>query len=264
MPEVDVERQGPMLTITINRPAARNAIALTTMAELEGVLDQIAHEAVAVVVLRGGGDRAFVSGGDLKELAALRTAEEAAAMAVRMRRVLDKLVRLPMPTIAALNGHALGGGAEVAVACDLRLAAEDITIAFNQAQLAIMPAWGGVERLVDLVGRSKAMQLLLTRTRLGATQAEAVGLLNLTVPRSDFDREVETFARQIAELPIPVTRAIKSTVDIHRPNTHPDSESSAVKAFAQLWVTDDHWAAADRLRKPPNHDASDSLPGQGS
>ena len=250
MTEVDVERQGSMITITINRPAARNAIALTTMAELEEVLDQIAEEAVAVVVLRGSGDRAFVSGGDLKELAALRTVEEAAAMAVRMRRVLDKLVRLPMPTIAALNGHALGGGAEVAVACDLRLGADDITIAFNQAQLAIMPAWGGVERLVDLVGRSKAMQLLLTRTRLGAAQAEAFGLLNLTVPRSEFDLEVESFARQIAELPIPVTRAIKSTVDLQGPNTHPNSESMAVDAFARLWVSDDHWTAADRHRKP--------------
>lgn len=250
MTEVDVERQGSMLTITINRPAARNAIALTTMAELDEILDQIADEAVGVVVLRGGGDRAFVSGGDLKELAALRTVEEAAAMAVRMRRVLDKLVRLPMPTIAALNGHAFGGGAEVAVACDLRLAADDITIAFNQAQLAIMPAWGGVERLVDLVGRSKAMHLLLTRTRLDAAQAEAFGLFNLTVPRSAFDVEVDSFARQIAELPIPVTRAIKSTVDLQGPNTHPSSESMAVEAFARLWVSDDHWAAADTRRQP--------------
>ena len=249
MTEVDVERQGSLMTITINRPAARNAIALTTMEQLEQALDRVAAEEVSVLIVRGAGDRAFVSGGDLKELAALRTMEQAAAMAVRMRRILDRLVNLPMPTIAALNGHALGGGAEVALACDLRLAAEDVTVAFNQAQLAIMPAWGGVERLVELVGRSAAMQLLLTRNRLTAPQAEALGLVNLTFPRSGFDLGVAAFARQMADLPAAVSRSIKATVEAVRPNSHPNLESSAVQAFARLWVADDHWAAADELRR---------------
>ena len=251
MAEVEVEYQGPIVTITINRPAARNAIALTTMDKLERTLDRVVAEDASILILRGAGDRAFVSGGDLKELAALRTVEEAAAMAVRMRRLLDRLVQLPMPTIAALNGHALGGGAEVAVACDLRVAADDATIAFNQAQLAIMPAWGGIERLVDLVGRSVAMQLLLSRNRLTAVQARTLGLVNFAFPRSTFEAELGRFARQIAELPPAVSRSIKSTVEAVKPNSHPTLETSAVQAFAKLWVADDHWAAADGFLRDP-------------
>ena len=110
-------------------------------------------------MIRGGGDRAFVSGGDLKELAALRTLEEAAGMARRMRTICDRIAAFPAPVIAALNGHALGGGAEVAVAADIRVAADDVKIGFNQVSLAIMPAWGGAERLAALVGRSQALLL---------------------------------------------------------------------------------------------------------
>lgn len=130
--------------VTIDRPGVRNAISPATMDALEEALDAAAD--ANVVVLRGSGDRAFVSGGDLKELAKIRTHEEAVAMAVRMRRLCDRIATFPAPVIAALNGHALGGGVEVAVAADIRVAAHDIRMGFNQADLAIMPAWGGAER----------------------------------------------------------------------------------------------------------------------
>jgi enoyl-CoA hydratase len=247
--EVEAERQGSMVTISINRPRARNAIALSTMAALQETLDRLTAEDVSVLILRGAGDRAFISGGDLKELAKLRTVEEASAMALQMRRLLDQVADLPMPTIAAINGHALGGGAEVAVACDLRLAVDDATLAFNQAQLAIMPAWGGIERLVQLVGRSAAMELLLSRNRLTAAQAQRIGLVNLTIPRADFDRDIEAFASAIAEIPAPVTEAIKSTVNATRPNTHPNSEAAAVRTFAELWAADAHWEAVAKLQR---------------
>ena len=248
MAEVEAERQGSIVTIRINRPAARNAIALTTMEALQRTLDRVTVEEVSVLILRGAGNRAFVSGGDLKELAKLRSVEEASAMAIQMRHLLDRVANLPMPTIAALNGHALGGGAEVALACDLRLAVDDVTMAFNQAQLAIMPAWGGVERLVQLVGRSVAMELLLSRSRLTAAQAHSIGLVNLTIPRDDFDRDVQSFASDIAEIPAAVARAIKSTVNAAQANSHPNSETAAVQAFAELWAADDHWAAVETFR----------------
>lgn len=236
-----------MVTIRIDRPSARNAIALSTMAALQETLDQVTAEDVSVLILRGAGDRAFVSGGDLKELARLRTTEEASAMAIQMRQLLDRVANLPIPTIAAINGHALGGGAEVAVACDLRLIADDATMAFNQSQLAIMPAWGGVERLVQLVGRSAALELLLTDRRLTAEQAQHVGLVNRVVPRGDFDQGVEAFASVIAAIPGSVVKAIKSTVNVARPNSHPSSQGAAVQAFAELWAADAHWSAAERL-----------------
>ena len=117
------------------------------------------RQAPEALVIKGAGDKAFVSGGDLKELSALRTEEDAAAMARRMRSICDQLADFPAPVVAALNGHAFGGGAEVAVAADIRVAADDIKIAFNQVQLEIMPAWGGAERLAALVGKSRALLL---------------------------------------------------------------------------------------------------------
>src|SRR3954447_11118089 len=138
---VDLEWSDGLAVLTIDRPHARNAIALSTMGELEEALDAAAG--AQALVIRGGGDRAFVSGGDLKELSALRTTEEAAAMAARMRAICDRIAAFPAPVIAALNGHALGGGAEVSVAADIRISADDIKIGFNQVSLEIMPAWGG-------------------------------------------------------------------------------------------------------------------------
>src|SRR5215469_16636823 len=119
------------------------------MEQLEKAIDAAAG--AEALVITGAGERAFVSGGDLKELSALRTLEQAADMARRMRSICDQLADFPAPVVAALNGHALGGGAEVAVAADIRVAADDIKIGFNQSALAIMPAWGGAERLAALV-----------------------------------------------------------------------------------------------------------------
>ena len=154
--EFDQESEG-LAVLTIDRPHARNAIALDTMAQLEKAIDEAAG--AQALVIKGAGDRAFVSGGDLKELSALRTEEDAAAMAKRMRSICDQLAAFPAPVIAVLNGHAFGGGAEVAVAADIRVAADDIKIAFNQVTLEIMPAWGGAERLAALVGKSRALLL---------------------------------------------------------------------------------------------------------
>ena len=177
---VDLEFDDGLAVLTIDRPHARNAIALDTMEQLENALNAVAG--ARALVIKGAGDRAFVSGGDLKELSALRTVEDAAAMARRMRSICDQLAAFPGPVIAALNGHAFGGGAEVAVAADIRLAADDIKIAFNQVQLEIMPAWGGAERLAALVGKSKALLLAGTGTPVDAVEAERIGLVDRCCP----------------------------------------------------------------------------------
>ena len=144
---VDLEVDDGLAVITIDRPHARNAISLETMDQLEKALDG-AHGAVRSSIT-GAGDRAFVSGGDLKELSALRTELDASAMAFRMRTICDRIAGFAGPTIAAMNGHALGGGAEFAVSADIRVAADDIKIGFNQVSLEIMPAWGGAERRIS-------------------------------------------------------------------------------------------------------------------
>ena len=139
--------------------------------------------------------------------------------------------------VAALNGHALGGGAEVAVAADIRIAADDIKIGFNQVSLEIMPAWGGAERLAALVGRGRALMLAGTGTILGAGEAERLGLIDKVVPRASFDDEWRSLATALANRP---AGQIKRVVSGATP-------AEAVAAFAGLWVSDEHWTAADRV-----------------
>jgi enoyl-CoA hydratase/carnithine racemase len=234
---VNLDITDGLAVITIDRPHARNAISLETMGQLETALDGAVG--AGALVITGAGDRAFVSGGDLKELAALRTEQDAAAMAWRMRAICDRLANFPTPVIAALNGHALGGGAEFAVAADIRLAADDIKIGFNQVTLAIMPAWGGAERLSTLVGKSKALLLAGTGSVLSAAEAERIGLVDQVIPRESFDETWRAIARSLATKPAgEVKRVIRGV-----------TTTEAVTAFAQLWVSDEHWAAADKVMK---------------
>ena len=232
---VDLEVDDGLAVLTIDRPHARNAIALDTMEQLEKALDAAAG--ARALVIKGAGDRAFVSGGDLKELSTLRTEEDASAMAKRMRSICDQLASFPAPVIAALNGHAFGGGAEVAVAADIRVAADDIKIAFNQVELEIMPAWGGAERLAALVGKGKALLLAGTGTTLNAVEAERIGLVDLVLPRASFDEGWRSVARSLARHPATEIKRVISEV----------SPDEAIASFARLWVADAHWQAAERV-----------------
>jgi enoyl-CoA hydratase len=234
---VDLELDQGLAVITINRPNARNAIAPQTMDQLGQAI--VGAKGALCLVVRGEGDKAFVSGGDLKELSALRTEEQAAAMAWRMRSLCDELANFPAPVVAALNGHAFGGGAEVAVAADIRVAADDIKIGFNQVSLEIMPAWGGAERLAALVGRGRALMLAGTGAVLTADQAEKVGLVDRVLPRATFETEWRSLARALANRPAGDIKRVMSGVPA----------SDAVAAFASLWISDEHWAAADRVMK---------------
>ncbi|WP_327406544.1 enoyl-CoA hydratase/isomerase family protein [Streptomyces sp. NBC_01288] len=234
--DVDLELDEGLAVVTIDRPHARNAIAPSTMDELDKALDAAAG--AKALVITGAGDRAFVSGGDLKQLSAIRTEEDAMAMALRMRGICDRIAAFPGPVIAALNGHAFGGGAEVAVAADIRVAADDIRIGFNQVALAIMPAWGGAERLAQLVGKGRALMLAGAGTVLDAAEAQRVGLLELVLPRAEFAEGWRTLARSLATNP---AREIKRVMSGAVP------EEEAARAFARLWVSDEHWQAAERV-----------------
>ncbi|RSN63926.1 enoyl-CoA hydratase/isomerase family protein [Actinomadura sp. WAC 06369] len=234
---VDLELDEGLAVITIDRPEARNAIAPATMDELDEAIDAAAG--ARALVVRGAGDRVFVSGGDLKQLAAIRTEADATAMALRMRGVCDRLAAFPAPVIAALNGHALGGGAEFAVAADIRIAADDITIGFTQSTLAIMPAWGGAERLAALVGRGRALLLAGTGETLGAVEAERAGLVDRVVPRATFDRDWRALARSLAHAPAREIKRVSAGV----------GADEAARAFARLWVADEHWQAVERMTR---------------
>ena len=186
--------------VTIDRPEVRNAISPATMDALEEALDAAAD--ANVMVIRGSGDRAFVSGGDLKELAKIRTHDEAVAMAVRMRRLCDRIATFPAPVIAALNGHALGGGAEVAVAADIRVAADDIRIGFNQASLAIMPGLGR-GRTAGRPGRPGPGPAPHHHRRAGWTppKRHRIGLIDRVYPRAEFEASWRALAGRMAASP---------------------------------------------------------------
>lgn len=233
---VELEQDGELAVITVNRPEARNAIARSTMDELDKAIDAAAG--ARALVITGAGDRAFVSGGDLKELSAIRTTVEAEAMALRMRGICDRLANFPCPVIAALNGHAFGGGAEVAVAADIRVAAADVKIAFNQVALEIMPAWGGAERLAALVGRAKALLLAGAGTVLEAAEAERIGLIDVVLSRESFEAGWRSLALSLANRPAAEVKRVLSG------NVSPDE---AARAFAGLWVSDEHWQAAEKV-----------------
>jgi enoyl-CoA hydratase/carnithine racemase len=236
-------------TLSINRPRSRNALALRTMEELDQALETVRLERARVLVIRGVGDKAFCAGGDIKELEHMRSEAEAAAMAHRMRATLDRIPQLAIPVIAGLNGDALGGGAELAVACDFRIAAEHARIGFAQITLGLMPAWGAPERLASLVGRARALSILLTGKPVKAPEALQLGLLEIVVPSAIFDEHLREVAVGIAAAPPAAVAGIKSSVNAIRPHRSPELADTTVEAFARTWADPAHWEAVERMEK---------------
>lgn len=249
MPDLRLEVKGRVATVTIDRPLARNALALRTMAELDAAFDDPRVKGARVLVIRGAGDRAFCAGGDLKELESMRSADDAAAMARRMRATLDRIPQLAIPVIAGVNGDALGGGAELALACDFRVAATHARIGFPQVQLGLMPAWGASERLAALVGRGRAMHMLLGGRAMTAQEAMDRGLVEEVVPSDRFDERLQDLARAIAAAPPAAVAGIKRSVDAVRPQRNPELAERAVATFARTWTAPAHWRAVESMEK---------------
>jgi enoyl-CoA hydratase len=235
--------------LSIDRPQARNALALRTMAEIDDALSEIEASKARVLVIRGAGDKAFCAGGDLKELEHMRSADDAAAMATRMRATLDRVTAMPIPVVAGLNGDAFGGGAELALACDFRIAAAHARIGFTQIALGLMPAWGASERLAALVGRGQALHLLLTGRIFMSAEALDAGLIEEVVASEDFDARVSAVARSIASAPPAAVAGIKRSVDTVRPHRHPELAEGAVSTFTKTWTAPAHWRAVEKMEK---------------
>jgi len=249
MSDLTLDIKGGVAAIVIDRPQARNALNLATMRALADALDEIDRGRARVVVIRGAGEKAFCAGGDLKELEHMRSAEGAAQMARQMRSTLDRLGELKVPVIAAVNGDALGGGAELAIACDFRIAAAHARIGFPQVNLGLIPAWGAPERLAALVGRARALQVMLTGRAFTAEEALQIGLVEGVLPSADFDARVSELARGIAAAPPAAVAGIKRSVDKVRPQRNPELAESAIAAFAVTWAAPAHWHAVEKMEK---------------
>jgi methylglutaconyl-CoA hydratase len=182
MPPVTLVRRGRAAIVTLDRPDRRNALDRPTLAELGRIGRELASDpGVSAVVLTGTGDQAFCAGADLKERAGMSD-DEVRAMLGQYRTELAWLSSSPFPVVAALNGVALGGGLELALACDLRVAAAHVTLGLPETSLGIIPAAGGTQRLPRLVGLAKATELVLLGTRLTASESLALGIVNRVTP----------------------------------------------------------------------------------
>lgn len=177
-PPLIVERRGAAALVTLNRPHARNAVSRAMASQLVEALEELdADPRVRAVVITGAGNKAFCAGADLKERATMNDADVRHFLAT-LGAALTKVESMPKPVIAAINGFALGGGLEFALACDLRLASETATMGLTEVRLAIIPGGGGTQRLPRVVGIAKAKELIYTGRRVPSAEAERIGLVN--------------------------------------------------------------------------------------
>ena len=193
----ETSKQG-VCTVRINRPEKLNAMNADVAGELISVCEGIQHDdSVRVVILTGEGDRAFSAGADIEYMSQI-SADESVRYAQLGQRVTDTVEQTRQPVIAAVNGFALGGGCELAMTCDIRIAADTAKMGQPEVTIGIPPGWGGTQRLMRIVGIAKAKELVYTGKMIKAEEAREIGLVNAVVPLAELAAEAEKMASQIA------------------------------------------------------------------
>jgi enoyl-CoA hydratase len=244
---IDTHSDG-VTVITFNRPETHNALNAATMQLFSETIERLTHDKqLRVLVITGAGTKAFCSGGDLAELSKRVTAEDALAMITLMGDTLLKMERLPVPVIAAINGYALGGGGEIALACDMRIVDVKARLGFVQGRQALITGWGGGQRLLRLVGYSRAIELLMRAQTLFADELKTLGLANHVVDDGGALESALQIAREIAQNPPDLTRAQKALLQegLHRP--YDEALTHERQLFPPLWETEPHWKAIDNF-----------------
>jgi enoyl-CoA hydratase len=233
-----LERRARVAIITINRPDKRNALNIKTREEGAAVMEELrADDSVGVVVITGAGDKAFIAGADIAEFAG-RTALTQRAVMVS-RSLFNAIDTFPKPIIAMVNGYCLGGGCEVALACDIRIASENASFGQPEINLGIIPGGGGTQRLTRLVGEGKAMEMILTGEIIDARTAFAIGLVNHVVPLDQLEAKTMEIANRIADKgPIAVSLA-KEAVKIASRSNLDEGLRREVDLFALCFSTED-------------------------
>ena len=225
-----IARGGAVATVTVNRPAVLNALDAETVAALTAAMRDLADDdEVRCVVLTGAGERAFIAGADINALSRL-TPASGRALADAGHRLCALIEGLGKPVIAAVNGYALGGGCEIAMACTLRVAAATAKLGQPEIALGLIPGYGGTQRLPRLVGRGRGLELLLTGAPISADEAWRIGLVNRVVPPDALADEVQRLADTLAARAPAAVRLILDTV--HHGLDMSLAEASAFKATA--------------------------------
>ena len=239
-----VSEEAGVVTLTLNRAAVRNAVDGALMTALSEAIDGLApRDDLVAVILTGAGSESFCAGGDLKWLRTFATPARGSEMSRRMQDILQRLSELPAPVIGVLNGYALGGGTEVALACDLRVMEEHSRLAFKQARVGVMSGWGGGPRLLRLVGYARALELFATCRTVTPDEALALGLANRVAPSG---RGLGV-ARELADSFRPASgRSIRTIKKLLQGAASLDQQAAAeleATLFADVWCSPEHDAA---------------------
>lgn len=254
MKKVILEVENHLAVVTINRPEQLNCFDFETLSELEEIVDGLKLDKdIRVVIITGAGEKSFSAGADLKERRTLNE-KDVRRNVSRIRDVFTKIEELPQPTIAAINGYALGGGFELALACDFRLSVKEAVVGLTEVSWGIIPGAGGTQRLSRLIGNSRAKELILTARKIDAQQAFDWGIINKVVERVQLlEASVELAEEIMKNAPLAVTQAkyainYGSNVDI---NTGLAIES---KAYEVIIPTKDRIEALEAFKekRPPN------------
>lgn len=247
--QIDKKDNG-ITIITFNRPDALNALNLEAMVAFwMAIRDLKQDDSLRVLILTGAGEKAFCSGGDLLELRQRITEDDAHYFTHIMRDALSEMENLPIPVIAAINGYALGGGSEIALACDMRLVDAEVKMGMVQINMALTPGWGAGQRLLRLVGYNKAMELLLKGTILSADDLLDLKLANEKVDAGQALPTALTFAEEIASRPPKVVRGIKQLLRAGLTESPEIAQQTEQELFPTLWADVPHTEAVEAFFK---------------
>lgn len=230
-------QQGGIATITINRPEKLNALNKATIAELHDAFAQFeSDKSVRAILLTGSGEKAFVAGADISEFADFSVAEGAKLAAGGQEMLFDFIENLRTPVIAAVNGFALGGGLELAMSCHFRVASENAKMGLPEVSLGVIPGYGGTQRLPQLIGKGKAMELIMTAGMLNASEAKEYRLVNHVVPQNELIEFCNGIAQKIIRnSPMAISMAIKAV----NAGFASDGYKTEIQMFGDCFGTED-------------------------
>lgn len=237
---VKIERKNHICHAIIDRPKSHNAINFGVMDELEHLLDELEQDSrTRCFIFSGSGQKTFISGGDLREFHTIKTAEEAKPMARRMLTILKRIEQLPCWTIAAINGAAYGGGCEMMLAFDFRMAAPHATFGFTQGKFYLPPGWGGLSRLVEKVGRSTALLWLAEAKVIDSQNALRQNLIDHITASSNWQTEIWERAQDLTKNDRPFIRNLKEGA-MRITQARWEAIEAELDSFAQFWESDLH------------------------
>ncbi len=232
-----INRKGKSGTILLNRPEALNALDTGMLAELESSIDELEKdESIRVIIITG--DKNFCAGADIREMMGL-SPEEAGKFAELGHRVFDRIENCAKPVIAAIKGYALGGGCELALACDIRIAGESARLGQPEVKLGLVPGFGGSQRLTRLVGTSRAKELILTGKIIGSSEAEFIGLVNLIVPDKELIHKTEETGSLIEQASPYAVKLAKQLANRSSAATR-ELAMMDIEAFIDCYKSDEH------------------------